>query len=265
MIKILPNTRFSNLYAKGSVQERSMLAQSINDKIFDSMVKLYGDKNNCKINLISQCYNSVLPENKNIKIYPIDKKEKKNTAGQVQIDLLNDCFCGYRIDILTNKKQRLNINNLPYFMHESAHLLDFLLNPKFIVIKKKMYERGLFDKDYYTKIFLDLFYNDEDYENSNKHDVLKRIETETKSILKDVPIEDKIVFLNYLKNELITEQNAYTQDYKYMVRLRNSVRNTKLDDYDNWLPYMYFSEKIEIVNNLLKEVILQERNKIASK
>ena len=48
-----------------------------------------------------------------------------------------------------NSKKKLNILELPSFMHESTHVLDYLFNPKYIANYRKMCEKNIYEKDYF--------------------------------------------------------------------------------------------------------------------
>lgn len=270
MMKILPSSRFSAQYAKGNMSQRFKTMEELNEQFFQSAIELFKKKNHCDIRNITHRYNDFLPENKTVDIIPIPQKASLDVDGTVTIIESNNAFDGYAMEIATRRKhhkQFLHIKNFPDFMHESAHVLDYFLNPKFVANIRKMTELGIYDKKYFD-IYDRLYYNDSyvgEKALKNKQKILKYIQLRTEKELADVPFDEKIVFLNYIKNNLITEHNAYNQDYKYMGIIKKMRNFKSLKEYENWNKYYFFPEKIEIINKLLKETIDSERNDIKIK
>ena len=259
MIKLSPNTRFSHNIARGSITQRTKLTEELNHKVFDRMLQLYGSKDSYGIDAIKNNYNSLLPERKKIGILPLPAKDCYEYNGGVVVDEAgNNVLSGYSIEVPTNKKKKLSILELSSFMHESTHILDYLLNPKYIANYRQMCEKNICDKKYFD-IYERYFYNTEEMRNNSKDKMLKLAEEKTREALRRVSYQEKIIFLNYIKYSLEMEHHAYKQDYFYakiLKKLGKPVEEENLKDYNK---YMAFPEKIEIVNNLIREEIAKIR------
>lgn len=253
MIKLSPNTRFSHNIARGSIQQRKKLTEELNTKVFQRMLQLYEKKDSYGIDAIKNNYNSLLPERKKIQITALPKKEYTDYSGSVVVDENRDnVLSGYSIEIPTNKKKKLSILELSNFMHESTHILDYLLNPKYIANYKLMCEKNIYEKKYFD-IYEKYFYNTEDMQNNSRDKMLKLAEEKTREALRRVPYSEKIIFLNYIKYSLEMEYHAFKQDVFYakiLKKLGKPVDNDCLADHNK---FMAFPEKINLVNQLIRE------------
>lgn len=261
MIKLSSNTRFSHYISRGSILSRKKLSEEINQKVFQRMLQLYDNKNACGIGVIKNSYNAILPERKDIQILPLPPKDYDEYGGGVRVEEgRKNILSGYSIEVPTNKKKKLNILELSQFMHESTHILDYLLNPKYIANYRQMCERNVYDKEYFS-LYDKYFYNTEDMKKNRKKDMLELVESETRKGLKKVLSDEKLVFLNFIKYSLEMENHAYKQDLLYariLQKLGKPIDEESLNDYNK---YMAFPEKIDIVNKLIKEEIEKIRQK----
>ena len=258
MIKILPNTKFSYKFSKGAVSDRLKQSDEFNKQIFGRILQLYDKKTFCGIGVIKNSYNKFLPENKNIEISPMQTRDYDEYGGGTRVEEISNHLIGYSIEIPVNVKKKLNILELPAFMHESTHVLDYLFNPKYIANYKKMCEKQIFDKDYF-QIYEKWFYNTEAMMKNNKKDMLIKAEQETKNALINVPFDEKIIFLNYIKYSMEMEKHAYEQGVRFaeaLSKLKRPVDKESLDDYNK---YLCFGEKINIINRLIKEEVENRR------
>lgn len=257
MITLSANTKFSYNIARGTLSSRAKSTETMNELIFRRMLQLYDKKNSCGLGTIKNSYNALLPENKKVRIVPLPERDYDEFGGEVQIDDSSDCLNGYLIKIPVSKKNKLNILELSSFMHESTHVLDFLFNPKYIANIRKMYEYEIFDKDYFS-LYSKYFYNTEPSAKSKKLTLIEA-EEETRNKLNDISSKEKLVFLNYVKYQMEMEQHAYKQDLLYariLQKIGKPVDEISLEDYAK---NMYFSEKINIVNRLIKEEIMRSK------
>ena len=261
MIKLSSNIRFSPNISRGSVLFRKKLTEELNTKVFQSMLKLYEKKNDCGIEVVKSRYNSVLPERKNVQIVPLPLGDCDSYGGGVCIEESREDFLsGYSIEVPTNKKKKLNVSLLSAFMHESTHILDYLLNPKYVANYRQMCEKKIYDKEYF-KIYERYFYNTDDMMHNDKEKMLMLAEEETRKALRRVQFDKKIVFLNYMKYSMEMEYHAYNQDILYaklLQKLGKPIDSECLGDYNK---YLAFPEKIEIINKLIREAIELQRVK----
>ena len=143
-------------------------------------------------------------------------------------------------------------------MHESTHIFDYLLNPKYLANYRHMCERKIYDKKYFD-LYEKYFYNPNDMRQNSKQQMLDLAEQETRKGLRRAPHGDKLIFLNYMKYSMEMEYHAYNQDTKYANLMKKLGK--KIDDADlkNFNDFMAFPEKIEIINKLIKEEFEKNR------
>ena len=262
MIKISPNTKFSYNIAKGSISSRIKLSEELNTKVFQRMLQLYENKRACGIGAVKNSYNSLLPERKNIQVLPLPLRDYDEYGGGVRVEeSRKNYISGYSIELPTNKKRKLNILELSSFMHESTHILDYLLNPKYIANYKQMCEKNIYNKKYFD-IYYKYFYNTEDMIKNDKKDMLELAEEKTREQLKKVPSSEKLIFLNFMRYSMEMEYHAFNQDVMYaklLQKLGKPVDKESLEDFNEFLA---FPEKIKIINGLIKEELERSRAKI---
>ena len=264
MIKISPNTRFSINVARGSIASRRKLSEELNTKVFQKMLQLYGNKKSYGIDAIKNNYISLLPERKKIEITSLPLKDYDDFNGGVVVDESREnCLSGYSIELPVDKKKKLNITELSSFMHESTHVLDYLLNPKYIANYGQMCEKNIYDKKYFD-IYEKYFYNPEDMKKNPKKDMLILAEEKTREALKKVPHNETMIFLNFMKYSMEMEHHAYNQDLLYakiLQKIGKPVDKESLEDYNE---RMAFPEKIKIINGLIREELEKSRIKNSS-
>ena len=253
MIKLSQNMRFSYNISRGSMSSRKKLADELNVKIFERMVQLYDRKNTCGLGAVKSRYNSTLPERKDIEINPIRIKKDDDLSGSTSIsENGRNILSGYSIELPANKKKKLSISDLSQLMHESTHVLDYLLNPKYAANYFHMCEKNIFNKKYFN-LYEKYFYNTEDMMNGKKKEMLILAEEETRKGLRGVPKEEKIIFLNYIKYCMEMEYHAYSQDIKYTKLLQKLGKPIVKEDLEDFNKFLAFPEKITLVNQLIME------------
>lgn len=253
-------TKFSSAYTKGSLAQRFALTDKINQKIFGNTVKLYPDKKrNYPAEVIEECYNFCTPEDKNVLIKPLKISKDDDYAGGTNIMRKMDMYVGYFMELPVTKNEKINIRTLPTLMHESTHVLDFLLNPKFLKNDLDFFNKPLSEKcfDFYEKIF---------YKLSDKPllpaQILETAQKEIEEFLETLPVDMKIKFLNFMRYSMRMEEHAYRQDIHYakiLKKLGKPVDSEELTDYNKVL---LFPQKIKIVENLLAKTLKEERLKL---
>lgn len=255
MIKLTPNMNFSHSISKGSAQTREKTAEKLNNQVFHEIISLYKSKKSCDISTIKTRYNLILPERKNINIKALSAKKYEEYGGSIIIEDNNSSLTGYTIEIPVSKSKKLNILDMPEFMHESTHIFDWLLNPKYVANYKKMREKNIFKKKYY-QIYTNI------YDNAEKILTKDLTVKKTKSAIKNIPLDEKITFLNYIKYRLELEKHAYKEEVRFaklMHKHRMPVDSVSFIDFSK---YMKIPEKIKIIKNIISEEISKERKSL---
>ena len=251
-------TKFSSAYTKGSLAQRFALADKINEMIFGNTVKLYrGKRRNYPAEIIEECYNFCIPENKNIMLEHLKDPDADKFTGGTEIIEKMGMYAGYVIKLPINGNGNINIKSLPTFMHESTHVLDFMLNPKFLKNDLDLTNSSLRTEcvDFYDKFFYQ-------YIDNTPELTLETAYNETVKFLKKIPDYMKITFLNYMRYNMQMEKHAYSQDTHYariLKKLGKPVGKGELEDYNKTVLY---PEKMKIVEKLLAQTIKEEREKL---
>ena len=260
--------KFSYNISKGSIKNRQKLISKYNKQIFSRL------EQNLKDNYISvadaqKAIDEVLPEKKVIQIRPISSKNKKEDVGNS--DFLygkNWNIVGQTIDI--------PIKNLSIFMHELTHVINTLLNPKTTARVNGMYLRRTYTENL-SNIIDKKLYNYENIEEtipfiSNKRykkakkEILQTRENELLKFLKGYSVKDKIDYIQEMRNTLIEERTAYTEEEKYawILTKKHKIHLPKFNEIDNLKGY-FFDEKIKILKKIGFEIIDKERKEHARK
>lgn len=253
-------TKFSSVYTKGSLAKRFAMTEKINQKIFGNTAKLYPDKKrNYPVEIIEQCYNFCLPEEKYIMISPLNISKDSDFAGGTTIMEKMGMYVGYLMQIPLTQNNKINIKTLPTLMHESTHVLDFLLNPKFVRNDLNISNNPQFDQ--FAKFYDHFFYKITD-ENNNPEEILKTANNETKKFIKDLPAKLKISFLNFIRYSLQMEEHAYKQDLHYAKILKKLGKPVDSEELVNYNKLLLLPEKLRIAEELLAKTIKEERSKL---
>jgi len=252
-------TKFSSAYTKGSLAQRFALTDKINQKIFGNTVKLYKCKRNYPAEIIEDCYNFCTPEDKNIMIKPLKVSKEDDFAGGTNIMQKMGMYVGYFMELPVTKSDKINIRTLPTLMHESTHVLDFLLNPKFLKNDLDFFNNPLSEKcfDFYEKYF---------YKFGDKSllpaQILETAKKGTEEFLKTLPVDMKITFLNFMRYSMRMEEHAYRQDIHYAKILKKLGKPFDSEELTDYNKVLLFPEKIKIVENLLTETLKEGRSKL---
>ena len=251
-------TKFSSAYAKGPLAQRFATADKINNKIFGNVVKLYRDKKNTyPAEIIEECYNFCLPEEKTVVIQPMTVYNPKDYYGGVDFLCKMNMYVGFAIELPVTKSDKLHVKTIPTLMHESTHVLDFFLNPKFLINDVKFNE--LKNNDKCWGIYQEYFYNSS---GKTLDEILNNARSNTKNVLKEMNPNDRLIFLNFIKYSLQMEQRAYKQDSVYANALKKIGKPFDKEDLPDFSKIMHAKEKIELVEKMLADEIKQQRKSL---
>lgn len=267
--------KFSYNISKGSIKNRQKLISKYNKQIFSRL------EQNLKDNYISvadaqKAIDEVLPEKKVIQIRPISSKNKKEEVGY------SDYLYGKNWNIVEQtidipiKNNKISIKNLSIFMHELTHVIDTLLNPKTTARVNGMYLRHTYTENL-SNIIDKKLYNYENIEETipfisnkrykkTKKEILQTRENELLKFLKGYSVKDKIDYIQEMRNTLIEERTAYTEEEKYawILTKKHKIHLPKFNEIDNLKGY-FFDEKIKILKKIGFEIIDKERKEHAKK
>ncbi|MDE6138531.1 MAG: hypothetical protein K2F57_03585 [Candidatus Gastranaerophilales bacterium] len=137
------------------------------------------------------------------------------------------------------------------FMHEAFHFFDHLLNPKY---NKRI--TNLINKGYDT-YSIGGFYSQNIYTKKNLTEKMLN------DFLKNRPAEECIDSLQYFRQGLKLEYNAYKNTTKYQEMMENYYKNSTTY---HEKPFSYseynFPQKIKLIEKKLAEILTTERAKI---
>ena len=202
-----------------------------------------------------------MPEKKTVRI--VGMKPNKNYVGESDyIYGKNDEIIGQTIAI-PMKRGKINSEDIPTCFHEFVHVLDTLFNPKFVARSNKMFMNEQYD-NFYDRCFDVLYHHETCKTKQEKEVVLNKAKESIYKALSGRSRNEKIDLVQELRNEMKTEWNAYKAETKYANKLNSSgvkVNSSDLDDYNDG--YM-FEEKFNLLTQVGKELVANERKRNAS-
>lgn len=257
----LPPVKLPYKTVKGSLQIRQDKSSQLVNKFYR---ELKGRFKNGEISLkeIQKCIDELLPNNINVIV--------KNLVQDVEDpDLLGYSALNYNssskinaitLELLTTEN-KIRLRDLPSLIHEFTHITDQLYNPKILARCQYMTEKDLYVKDY-DNLYESFIYNLEEPEcNKEKLFILKRLEQVFKGFLKKLDPKDKINYLQDSRYCTMLEINGYHSQRKFAKQLAKQHVNIDEEDLLNENKNYMFSEKLELLNKLLKDIINKERAK----
>ncbi len=261
-MKICPvnqSIKFSYNVAKGSMKTRYDKIRSVSDKVFDGIVeKIHDDK--IDINDIATVTENALPENKMIKITKLENGDE--FGGGCSYMTKNGKYVGQTIEVPT-KDGKIDVEALPVYMHELTHALDTLYNPKYTARTQMMKKRHMYDRRY-SQCFDDSLYREEEYKNAmDKSVLLNRRKYEIRQWLAGRSTSEKIAGIQEAKSMMETEIKAYGSEEIYAKKMQAKGLKVPVDEYENNDERFLFKEKLQILNDMGKDIIHRERYKHA--
>lgn len=161
-------------------------------------------------------------------------------------------------------------------MHELTHVINTLLNPKTTARVNGMYLRRTYTENL-SNIIDKKLYNYENIEETipfisnkrykkTKKEILQTRENELLKFLKGYSVKDKIDYIQEMRNTLIEERTAYTEEEKYawILTKKHKIHLPKFNEIGNLKGY-FFDEKIKILKKIGFEIIDKERKEHAKK
>ena len=249
----LPPVKLPYKTVKGSLQIRQDKSSQLVNKFYR---EIKGRFKNGEISLkeIQKCIDELLPNNINVIV--------KNLVQDVEDpDLLGYSALNYNssskinaitLELLTTEN-KIRLRDLPSLIHEFTHITDQLYNPKILARCQYMTEKDLYVKDY-DNLYESFIYNLEEPEcNKEKLFILKRLEQVFKGFLKKLDPKDKINYLQDSRYCTMLEINGYHSQRKFAKQLAKQHVNIDEEDLLNENKNYMFSEKLELLNKLLKD------------
>lgn len=250
MIKLSINTtksQFPLRIAKGTPQERIQKAISYTDSFFENIKDSFqnGDVN-------PKRFESILKKTAGGKV-GIEVNPSNNRNGILYRNYEeNGEQIGYMMCLPYNAfSHKISKMTTKTFMHEVFHFFDHLLNPKY---NKRI--QNLINNKYDT-YSIGAFYAQKVYTKENL--TLKTLN----EFLKNRPPQEQIDCLQYFRQGLILEHNAYKNTTKYQGMMEKHYQNS-INYHET--PYTYsqynFPQKIKLIEKKLAQIITAERAKI---
>lgn len=265
-MRVFNSVKFSYNISKGSIQDRKELVSRLNDKFFDAFLELSADNKKMKLKNLSNLYGKILPEKKNIKVNSLSKKYKDCDGASDYIYDEMGRLQGLTLEIPTNMFGKSKAS-LVTIIHENTHVLDTLAQPKHTALLQKMVMNGKYTTAR-NKWFQNELYNSENISSFDTDKIKKRmeeIEHLSRKFIKKKSIQDKIDYLNDARYELEQEQNAHAEQLRFAKKLKSLGRVVERDDLEDYDRVYLFTEKINVLKKILREILTNERKELAEK
>ena len=249
---------FSTKYAAGSVTDRNGAVQKIRDKIFTNVLNEYPNiieldaSKHLPISVIKEHIKKFLPEKLKINVRR-HQQNRDDYKGCLIRHINSNVLVSHYTMELPAEKNKFCIDEIPTLMHELTHLLDFAINPQHNNICEKLVKYNLIEK--FKKLYEEYFYTDK------KISKFKIYRT-TKKGIKEMPAEEKLVFLKAIELGLKTEMNAYGCMKKYADTLR--IKKQRRICYNSgYYKKLNFEKKLKLIEKMRYKIISNERKEIA--
>lgn len=263
MNTISPNTKFSYNIIKGSTKSRQKLVSKLNEEFFDSFIK-YAETKRIQNFDIREIFSKILPENKSIEIKKINSNKEFIAASDYSYSDKNKDIIGLTLE-LPFLNSILKAKDIPTLMHECTHVLSTLTNPKHTALAQKLYRDDKYTNSY-DNWFDNILYTDEKItKNYTVSDMLNSVRENTLRFLEGKTNQDKIDFLQDARYELQQELDAHKEQLKYANKLKEMGYKINKEDLIDEDKFFFFTEKIELLNEILLNVLNKTRKKNSSK
>jgi len=248
----------------GNTGKRNELAGKATYAIAEEAHKLFKENGKLDSVEITNLFKKHAP-NANIELSQLSEKGYFGFAGpKLNKDKTTIQSLIMELPFLKNGgKLTLSKEHFETFVHETRHIMDYLFNPKFSLLNIKLkpelkdivsgkrfeqYE-NFFNKKLYQKVSnnFSLFKND---------NYLDDLGTSLQKLFKEQKTsqEERIEVLKGFKFELLTEKNAYADEFS-LASLSSNSKVPKTDPQN----YFGFDEKIKMLNKLLAEELENAR------
>lgn len=234
-----------------SPEGRIKFAQKLNERLFQKIADKFEHNRIIPDNFESGLMD-VLPKNVNISI-----QNNQGCMGRTTFlaESSTNRLSGVKIELPINSERQISIYDTDTLMHEAFHLFAGMSNPKHIARSAKIHNSGTAD-------IQNKFYNKYLYSEENK---LKKSSLGKKidDFMKNFTNEEKIDFLQNCRYRLTEEKYAYKEGNKYLYKIQNLHKNNICEPIcGTYLPQYHFSEKINLLNEKLKQVLLDTRTEL---
>ncbi len=251
--------KFSYDISKGSMATRYEKTKNVTDKVYDGLLDKIQD-GKIRIKDIEAVTADALPEKKYIKIVRL-KNSDEYEGGCDYIEKRGD-YIGQEIDIATNGKT-IKAEALPTYMHELTHAVDTLYNPKYTAKTKEMERKNLYDRKF-DRCYDNSLYAEEKYKTeSEKTELINKRKKEIKQWLAGRTADEKITSIQLAKAMLESEVKAYHSEAMYAKKMQEKGFKLPEDQYVDGEKAFLFKEKIQLLNDIGKDIIRRERCKHA--
>ncbi len=253
--------KFSYNISRGSSQRRIDAVSELTDKLYDGILpRIHNDA--IKVDDFKSVINSIMPEHKTIKITGV--KNSKDYLGESDyIYGKHDEVIGQTIGI-PFKRGKIKSVDLITCIHEFVHVLDILFNPKYVARTNIMHRHEQYDS-HYNKCFDILYHHENCKTPKDKEDVLNSVRKSVKTALSGRSKEDKINFIQDLRNEMQTEYNAHLAENVYAKKLDSDGIKINKEDLDDYNDGYMFKEKAELLKQIGLELVADSRKSISRK
>lgn len=225
------------------------------------MNNFYGqlDEKGISISKLGRELKKVLPEN--LDFFVQKNKDTESYAQLCNTYNKNNTVVKLSLEISPNERGKINVLHIPTIAHEIRHLADSLYHPKILAREQAITRKGL-DTDKFMQFYEDNIYVKE-MEGGRKvqRDIIKSIRRDTEKALKGRRAEDKIDMLQYIRNNLISENNAFKESTRTAKKLHKKNRSVYEDELSNQTKEYMFDEKIKLFHDMIAEIIKEERGR----
>lgn len=271
--RVLPEAKLPLEICRGNVKQRYKLAADYNDRFVKMMDKYSHSKRILDVDIYKKCLDETLfPHRINYEI----TRQEDFWAGTLEpvYDVVmrdntnNSAFInntGFKIYFKLDDSGKYILNK-HIAVHETRHLFDHICNPKTNNLKCNEEFNSIADIDKFCYEINDMTFRNKGLISPYEKSFLESYKFKLCDNLEKLHPYLQIEVLQKIRYSLQTEINAYSDEIKYLKsggvinRLKNIVNIYLYKEFLN--KQMRFQDKLEIVNGILKNIMLKERSNI---
>ena len=255
MIGITKLAKFPLEYSKGTDAARIGLARRLNAEFFEKLAKKFRSSE-ISFDTFERTLKETIPTKSSVKVkktesglgcygYTSFKNKKNNSKHKVNINT-------WEIHLPENKNGKISLESIDTCLHETFHYFFQMAAPKEPRRIAKLLETDNFDR--FSNVYHILFYSDWPMDKAVLSAALDKA-------LAKLNIGEKIDFLQYCRNGLRNEANAYAEGKKYG-DLAKKLFDGKFDFQitERNLGSFNFDMKLKLLNDKLRQVMKEYRD-----
>ena len=240
----------------GSFDLRQMKSEQFTRKIM-SEVSSQLNSEGISMSKLGRSLSKFMPEN--LKVFVKKNKDSESYAQLNRVFSKDNTIVSQSIEIKPDKGKKITNLQIPTITHEVRHLADSLFHPKMLSREQMIEKKGLGVNKIYNLYDNEIYVSE--YSGGKKLNsfIMKNIRHKTETALRGFSVKDKIDILQYIRYSLMSERNAFKDEYKTAKKIYKKRQPVFEDTLQDQTKEYMFDEKINLFKTMAFELIKKER------